>query len=154
MASDKDAAMTDPQCRGTNADGAPCQSPSRFLDVDGYCEAHRPGGREFMRTIGTAGGEATRAKYGARPFTEAELVPLTDAAGATSQVYTAVMCGRLTHAQGNVALKAIEVQLKAEAAAREQRLVDELYAKQETLERENRDLRQQVATLQREKRVA
>jgi hypothetical protein len=144
--------MTEPQCRGTNAMGEPCEGPA--VGPDGFCFAHRPGGAAHMEAIGRLGGEATRAKLAARPFTDEEVVPLTNAAGAAAQVHVAVMTGRITHAQGATALKAIEVQLKAEAAAREQLLVDEMLAKQATLERENRDLRHQVATLQREKRGA
>lgn len=46
-------------CRGTKADGSPCESP--IVDADGFCPVHQEGGSESISERGQKGDRA-RAK--------------------------------------------------------------------------------------------
>lgn len=131
-------------CTATNAAGEPCQSAA--VGDGGLCAAHRMG-REHMATIGSRGGEATRARFGGEAFTAEELPPLhtiEDAKAALDVVRVAVMTRRLTHAEGNAASKSVAEWVKAETAAITGRLVNELRAELDAKSEEIATLRKQL----------
>ena len=130
-------------CQGTNAQGSPCGAPT----VDGWCVAHRPGGEDFMAEIATRGGTALRAKLAGQAFEPAELPPiesLEDAKLALDAIRIAVLCRRITHAEGNAAAKAIDSWVKTETAAITARLVNELRAELESKSQEIDALKRQL----------
>ena len=44
----KDRVLMHHKCRGKKADGTACGALANLLDEEGFCPAHRPGGRETM----------------------------------------------------------------------------------------------------------
>lgn len=44
------------RCKGKTDSGDPCGTPPRLVGSDGYCPAHRPGGRDEMSRRGKKGG--------------------------------------------------------------------------------------------------
>ena len=132
------------RCQGTNAEGRPCAAQTV---TDGWCCAHRPGGADFMREIGVRGGAALRAKLAGQAFEPAELPPiesLEDAKLALDAIRIAVLCRRITHAEGNAAAKAIDSWVKTETAAITARLVNELRAELESKSQEIDALKRQL----------
>lgn len=95
-------------CRGTKADGAPCESP--VVGQDGFCPAHGEDGRERMAEIGRKGAEATARKHRRGGLDPGDLPPLTDHASAetwTDVIGRAVVTGRIGHNEAKAALRAV-----------------------------------------------
>lgn len=100
--------MADRTCNATKDDGSPCESP--FVGEDGFCPAHRPGGREKLREAAKKGGEVTRKRFKAKALGADELPALTSAQAAETwcdKVGRAVVTGRLSHNQAQAALRAV-----------------------------------------------
>jgi hypothetical protein len=120
--------------------------------VDGYCPAHRDGGRDVLRERASLGGQATRARFGGAAFEAGELKPinsLEDAKLSLDEIRIAVMTRRLTHAEGNAASKAISEWVKTQAATNTERLVNELTAELKEKTKEIADLRTQLSNRMR-----
>lgn len=122
------------RCQGTNAEGEPCSSP--MVGDDGWCPAHRPGGRSEMRRRGTKGAYKSHEGKG---LDEDELGPLEDHADAKAWlevVGRAVATGRLSHRQGNVVVRAVREWVQAHGDELTAEVVEKLRAKIEALEEE------------------
>jgi hypothetical protein len=100
-------------CKATRDDGEPCRSP--FVGEDGYCDAHRPGGREVVRERARRGGYA-RGQQGP-PGLEAEELPALedhrDAKLWLERIGRAVCTGRLGDSQANAAIRAVSEWVRA-----------------------------------------
>lgn len=95
-------------CRGTTADGTPCESP--IVGPDGFCPAHGPDGRERMSEIGRKGAEASARKRRGGGLEPDALPPLDghDAAETWCDVVgRAVVTGRIGHNEAKAALRAV-----------------------------------------------
>ena len=61
------------KCSGKKADGTACGALAHLLDEEGFCPAHRPGGRETMAERGRKGGLATMRKVASPGLNPEEL---------------------------------------------------------------------------------
>ena len=132
-------------CKGTNARGEPCKS--FMINLDGYCPAHREGGKERLSEIGKKGAAATARVWASEGFSVEELPPLTsleDARDRLDVIGRAVLCRKISHAEGNAASKAASEWVKAESAVLTQRLVGELEKTLHDKETEIQALRRQL----------
>lgn len=136
-------------CQGTNAHGAPCESPEYG---EGYCFAHSPGGPQFMKAIASKGGKATAAKLAGRAYTAEELTrieTLEDAKVRLDLIQVGVLTRRISHAEANAASKCISEWVKAEGVAATGRLVGELRAELDARVAEIADLRKKMMKVSR-----
>ena len=101
------------RCAGTNTTGEPCKNP--VVGEDGYCAAHRPGGRDRMRALGTKGALASR-KSGLDPDDLPTLDGPQTAALWLDRVGRAVATGKLGHREGTAVVRAVEAFLRAHDA--------------------------------------
>lgn len=117
-------------CRGTKADGSPCESP--ILDEDGFCPAHRKGGSETMSERGKKGGRA-RAKKDAAPGLDPDDLPPLDSPHAAERwcevIGRAVTTGKLAHREAQAAIKAVREFLRSHEAGAVSDRVEELQEK-------------------------
>lgn len=117
-------------CRGTTDSGQPCQSP--LVGKDGWCDAHRPGGREEMKRRGRKGGEA---KANGTGLARGDLGPLETSADAErwcQVIALAVAEGTISTGRGNALRKCV----KEFRQARADRLTEEKLNLLETKVRE------------------
>lgn len=123
--------MAPRNCKGETDAGEPCESP--FVGDDGYCPAHRPGGREKLREAGRKGGQAMAQRLSAAGLDPDDLPPLTshDAAETwTDVVGRAAATGKLSSSAANAALRAVsiweDVRESGEVSERLEALLDAL----------------------------
>ena len=142
------------KCRGTNAEGQPCGAPERLVGADGLCEAHQEGGETRMREMASKGGVATARKHRSDGFSEedlAEITSLEDAKLALDQIRVAVLTRQITHAEATAASRAISEWVKTESATMTKALINETTAELAAKSEEIKALKQQVATLKRQR---
>lgn len=119
--------MVPDTCKGTRDDGEPCESP--IVGSDGYCPAHREGGRERLREAAQKGGETTARRVRGNALDADELPPLESPQAAETWcdvVGRAVVTGRLSHNQGKAALRAVREWRESHEAGRVSERLDEL----------------------------
>lgn len=117
----------DVTCQGTNADGEPCRSP--VVGEDGFCPAHRPGGREEMRERARKGAEATARKLRGKALSPDDLPPLTSHEAAetwTDRIGRAAATGTLGANAANAALRAVREWREAREGGRVSERLEEL----------------------------
>jgi hypothetical protein len=135
------------RCTAIKTNGERCEQ-TIGLDMDGLCQAHRPGGLERMREVAAAGGAASARKAQGEGFTADELPPiktLEDAMIRLDLIQSAVLCRRIVHHEASSAAKAIDSWVKAHAAHMTQGLVNELRAELDAKTHEIESLRKQLA---------
>lgn len=101
-------------CKATKDDGSPCESP--FVGEDGYCSAHRPGGREEMRRRGKKG-KASRRSGGRTKFDPDELPPLNSHENVQlwhERIARAVAAGEIDNRVGNTIARHLKGWIEAE----------------------------------------
>lgn len=117
-------------CRGTRDDGQPCESP--VVGPDGFCPAHRPGGREKIREAARKGGQA-KARKDRAPGVETDGRWKLDSYEAAERwldvILRAVLAGKVTHAQARSAVRAIEAWMKAREQGEEAERLEALEEK-------------------------
>lgn len=121
--------MSEATCRGTRDDGNPCESP--FVGEDGFCTAHRPGGREELVERGRRGAKATARKLRGSALTADDLPPLRNHAAAetwTDRIGRAAAIGHLSPNAANAALRAVREWREAHEAGRVSERLEELTA--------------------------
>lgn len=118
-------------CRGTNADGEPCESP--VVGEDGWCPAHRPdGGSERMSELGRRGAKSTARKLRADGLEPGELPELErpqDAEKLLEVVARAVATERLAHNEGKAIARLVREWFRARDAGEIEDRVEELEEK-------------------------
>lgn len=107
--------MTERSCKGTKSDGSPCGAPANLIGEDGWCDAHRPGGREELQRRGRRGGYVAT-----NPRTKAgmDLPPLNSIEAATQwaeQIALAVAEDRLSASRGNTLNRVLKTWISAYA---------------------------------------
>lgn len=126
------------RCRETNARGEPCEAPDTLIGEDGYCPAHRPGGREELLKRAHKGGQANRKRLRAEGLKEGELPPLTSPHAAerwAEIVGRAVATGRLTHSQGKAIGSLLREWRQSHEAGAVAERVDEILSQLETVKK-------------------
>lgn len=117
-------------CRGTNAEGDPCESP--VVDENGWCPAHGPDGSEKMSEIGRKGAESTAKKLKADGLEASDLPDLDhprDAERLLEVVARAVATGRLAHNEGKAIARLVREWLRARDAGEVEARVEALEQK-------------------------
>ena len=122
-------------CKGINARGEPCQAHAHMVSkANGFCSAHRPGGRQEMARRARLGGKATQERWKREGVTEKELGPLKTVADAQrwlEVIGAGVVSGRLDKGDASAGVRAVEVWIRASDSLTEadlQRLSDKAEA--------------------------
>lgn len=127
-------------CRGTNAQGEPCQSPDHLVDEEsGFCPSH---------LTRSKGGKAAAAKHASRGYAEGEvprISTLEEAKAALADIHIDMKTRRLTDRECNAASKAVAEWVKADTASITKNLVNELTAELKAKTAEIEALRKQLA---------
>lgn len=116
----------DTTCQGTRDDGEPCQS--KIINDEGFCVAHRPGGKDELSRRGKKGGTIAQHLKGNR-VTREDLGPLDtyeDVQRWCYQVALGVAEGRMKEKAANSIVRVLKVWAEAEAESRTVEIVDEL----------------------------
>ncbi len=101
-------------CRGTKADGTPCNAPPSLVKEDGYCSAHGPGAATRMADRGRKGAARKwRGRGGLEPGELPELNTPHDAQAALDIVAHAAAEGRLPQRQADATTRAVREWLRA-----------------------------------------
>lgn len=120
--------MSNRSCRGTNAAGEPCGSP--VVGEDGWCPAHRPGGRERLREIGAEGGRAAHEGGSTPTGLDADALPPLAAHGDAKTwleaIGRAVATGQLGERAAQAAIRAVSEWVKAHEGELTAVVVEEL----------------------------
>jgi hypothetical protein len=117
-------------CRGTNAQGEPCQVAPKLVDENGWCVAHRPGSNEIQKRA-RRGAEATKKRWASKGVKASELGPLetyADAKRWLSVIARAVVSGenKLTSSDAQAGIRALQTWLQAEGERLTAEVVDDL----------------------------
>lgn len=120
--------MTADTCRGTRDDGEPCRSP--VVGPDGFCPAHRDGGRERVAEAARKGGEATARRHGGGGGLDPDdLPPLNTPDNAETWLEVtarAVSTGKIGHNEGRTVVRAVREWVRVRDAGKLTERVDEL----------------------------
>ena len=100
------------RCNGTNAAGEPCRS--RAVGKDGFCPAHRPGGKERMKRLAYEGAKAVHSPKGLDPDALGDLETVRDAQRWLRMIALGVTTGKLKAQEATSGVRALEAWLKAE----------------------------------------
>jgi hypothetical protein len=125
------------QCRGQKANGSACGALPHLLDEDGYCPAHRDGGREAMAERGRRGGLATKRRLSAGGLETDELPSLEthdDAKRWLEVIGRAVATGRLSDRHAQAAVRAVAEWVRTEGEKTTAEVVAQLKADIEQLQ--------------------
>lgn len=107
--------MSRETCKGQTKAGKPCKSP--FVDEEGYCPAHAPGGTATMRERGRKGAQTTKARYKGRGLHRDQLgclESIEDAQRWLRMIAQAVGAREITHNEGAAMTSTVRAWLSAE----------------------------------------
>ena len=105
--------ITERRCQGTNADGTPCNAPSRLVLDSGFCFPHdnSPGAKEKQRLGQQLGGimAMRKVRKGLDPDEVGQLETAEDAKRIAALVTVAIAEGRLPAATGKAVFSGIDL---------------------------------------------
>lgn len=104
--------MTERKCAGMKSDGSPCGAPANLIGEDGFCDAHRPGGREELRERGRRGGYVSTSPRKA-DVDLPELRAPEDVAIASERIAQAVADGSLSASKANALRRLLQTWMEA-----------------------------------------
>lgn len=117
------------RCIANNSKGERCKVVGQLVNDEGFCPAHKPGGREEMIRRARKGGAVTAENFKRDGVREHELGPLDtleDAQRWLQILGGAVAAGRITAKDASTAVNAIRVWITAEGERLTAEVVDEL----------------------------
>lgn len=127
------------RCSGTNESGEPCGVPPSFVGEDGFCPAHREGGREKMKELAQRGAQASKANREPSGLDPEELGPLEGHADAKKRldlICRAVLTGRISDRRAQAAIRAVSEWVKAHEGELTALVVEDLQEEVERLQTE------------------